>query len=89
MISVLFGLLAALCWSTHDLLARRFAAETGPFRMSFWIMLAGGLLLIIPVLWRGQIWNTDSYSLAMALAMGVGAIISKRMTDRRKRVSVT
>ncbi len=71
MISVLFGLLAALCWSTHDLLARRFAAETGPFRMSFWIMLAGGLLLIIPVLWRGQIWNTDSYSLAMALAMGV------------------
>lgn len=26
---------------------------------------------------------------ALALAMGLGAIISKRMTDRRKRVSVT
>ena len=71
MISVLFGLLAALCWSTHDLLARRFSAETGPFRMSFWIMLAGAALLVAPVLWRGQIWNADSYSLAMALAMGV------------------
>jgi CRP-like cAMP-binding protein len=26
---------------------------------------------------------------ALALAMGLGAIVSKRMTDRRKRVSVT
>jgi drug/metabolite transporter (DMT)-like permease len=71
MISVLFGLLAALCWSTHDLLARRFAAETGPFRMAIWIMLAGAGLLVVPVLWRGQIWTAESYSIGIALAMGV------------------
>jgi drug/metabolite transporter (DMT)-like permease len=71
MISVLLGLLAAFCWSAHDLLARRFAAATGPFRMSFWIMLAGALLLLLPVLWRGQIWNADAFSIGLALAMGV------------------
>jgi drug/metabolite transporter (DMT)-like permease len=71
MISVFLGLVAALCWSAHDLLARRFAATTGPFRMSFWIMLAGALLLLVPVLWRGQIWSADGFSISMALLMGV------------------
>jgi drug/metabolite transporter (DMT)-like permease len=71
MISVLFGLLAALSWSCHDLLARRFAGETGPFRLSFWIMLAGALVLAIPVLWRGQIWRADTASVTMALSMGL------------------
>ncbi len=71
MISVLLGLVAAFCWSTHDLLARRFAATTGPFRMSFWIMLAGAAILLIPILWRGQIWHADTFSIGLALAMGV------------------
>ena len=71
MISVLLGLVAALCWSVHDLLARRFSAATGPFRMSMWIMLAGALLLVAPVLWRGQIWTADAYSISLALTMGV------------------
>jgi uncharacterized membrane protein len=71
MISVSLGLVAALCWSVHDLLARRFAAVTGPLRMSFWIMLAGALLLLAPVLWRGQLWTADGFSIGMALAMGV------------------
>lgn len=71
MISVFLGLIAALCWSFHDLLARRFAAAAGPFRLSFWIMLAGALLLLIPVMWRGQIWSADGFSIGMALAMGV------------------
>lgn len=71
MISVLLGLVAAFCWSVHDLLARRFAAATGPFRMSMWILLAGALLLLVPVLWRGQIWTADTFSIGVALAMGI------------------
>jgi uncharacterized membrane protein len=71
MISVFLGLMAAFSWSIHDLLARRFSAETGPFRMSFWIMLAGAVLLSIPVFWRGQIFAGESQAIIMALAMGL------------------
>lgn len=71
MIAVSLGLLAALCWSSHDLLARHFAARIGPFRMAFWVMLAGAAVLAIPVLWRGQIMAADTGSVFMALAMGV------------------
>jgi drug/metabolite transporter (DMT)-like permease len=71
MISVLLGLVAAFSWSTHDLLARRFAGNAGPFRMSFWIMLAGAALLVTPVLWRGLIWQADGFSIALALGMGL------------------
>ena len=71
MISVLLGLVAALGWSIHDLLARRFAGGIGPFRLSFWIMLAGAALLVVPVLWRGQIFEGEPSAMAMALAMGL------------------
>jgi drug/metabolite transporter (DMT)-like permease len=71
MMSVLLGLVAALCWSTHDLLARRFAGNAGPFRMSFWIMLAGGALLAVPVVWRGQLLAGEGYAVITALAMGL------------------
>lgn len=71
MISVLLGLVAALSWSTHDLLARRFAADQGPFRMSFWIMLAGAALLGVPVLWRGQLFQGESQAVILALTMGL------------------
>jgi drug/metabolite transporter (DMT)-like permease len=71
MISVTLGLVAALCWSIHDLLARRFAGGVGPFRMSFWIMLAGAALLAAPVLWRGQILQGETPAIATALAMGL------------------
>lgn len=69
--SVLLGLVAALCWSIHDLLARRFAGHLGPFRMSFWIMLAGAALLSVPVLWRGQIFAGDPKAILLALSMGL------------------
>jgi uncharacterized membrane protein len=71
MISVLLGLVAAFSWSIHDLLARKYSAQQGPFRMSFWIMLAGALILVLPVLWRGQLVTGDTQSILMALAMGV------------------
>jgi drug/metabolite transporter (DMT)-like permease len=71
MISVLLGLTAAFSWSIHDLLARRFAGGIGPFRMSFWIMLAGAAVLVVPVFLRGQIFQAEQSSVAMALAMGL------------------
>ena len=71
MIALLLGLIAALGWSCHDLLARRFAAPLGPYRMAFWVMLAGALLLVLPVLWRGTVWSAPHASMFMALAMGV------------------
>ena len=71
MFSVLLGLVAAFSWSVHDLLARRFAGNQGPFRMSFWIMLAGAVLLTTPVLWRGQLFAGETHAIAMALAMGL------------------
>jgi drug/metabolite transporter (DMT)-like permease len=71
MVSVLLGLVAAFSWSIHDLLARRFAANAGPFRMSFWIMLVGAALLAVPVLWRSQLFGGDSSAIALALGMGV------------------
>ncbi len=71
MIALLLGLVAALGWSCHDLLARRFAAPLGPYRMAFWVMLAGALLLVLPVLWHGTVWSAPYASMFMALAMGV------------------
>jgi drug/metabolite transporter (DMT)-like permease len=71
MVAIVFGLLAAVCWSTHDLLARVFAGHTGPFRMSFWIMLAGAVLLLVPLLWRGTIWQADQGAVMVALGMGL------------------
>jgi drug/metabolite transporter (DMT)-like permease len=71
MFSVLLGLVAACSWSIHDLLARKYSAQQGPFRMSFWIMLAGAVILVLPVLWRGQLVTGDTQSILMALAMGV------------------
>lgn len=71
MIAVSLGLFAALCWSVHDLLARKYAAGVGPFRMSLAVMLIGAGLLLVPVLYNGQIWNADRASLATACGLGV------------------
>jgi drug/metabolite transporter (DMT)-like permease len=71
MIALLLGLVAALGWSCHDLLARRFATPIGPYHMAFWVMLAGALLLLLPVLWRGTMWLAPHDAIGMALAMGV------------------
>ncbi len=71
MIALLLGSVAALCWSSHDLVARRYATALGPLRMGFWVMLAGAALLLVPVLWRGMIWTGPREAWVMAAAMGV------------------
>jgi len=71
MIALLLGLVAALCWSVHDLVARVYAPSIGPFRVAFWVVVSGAVLLATIILWRGRIWDADWNSISLALAMGV------------------
>jgi drug/metabolite transporter (DMT)-like permease len=71
LIAVLLGLVAALCWSVHDLVARAFAEKVGPFRMSVWVLLLGAAILFPMVLWNGTLWHGDKASLITALLLGV------------------
>ena len=71
MLAVMFGLFAALCWSLHDLLARNFANDVGPYRMAIGTLLAGGFLLAGIVLWNGTILQADTATLELAIVLGV------------------
>jgi drug/metabolite transporter (DMT)-like permease len=71
MLAVMFGLFAALCWSLHDLLARNFASNVGPYRMAIGTLLAGGFLLAGVVMWHGTILETDTATLQLAIILGV------------------
>lgn len=71
MLAVLFGLFAALCWSLHDLLARNYASDVGPYRMASFTLLAGAAVLAGIVLWNGSILNADRATLELALILGV------------------
>ena len=71
MVAVLFGLFAALCWSLHDLLARNYASDVGPYRMASFTLLAGAAVLAGIVFWNGTILNADRATLELALILGV------------------
>jgi drug/metabolite transporter (DMT)-like permease len=71
MLAMMFGLFAAVCWSAHDLVARKFANAVGPYRMAVATMLAGSLILSGLVLWNGTLLQADSASLRMAVVLGV------------------
>lgn len=71
MLAVALGLVAALCWSAHDVVARSYAERMGPFRMAFGVALAGAVVLLPLVLWRGVIWQAESWALGYAVALGV------------------
>jgi drug/metabolite transporter (DMT)-like permease len=71
LIAVLLGLVAALCWSVHDLVARAFAEKVGPFRMSVWVLLLGAAILLPMVMWNGTLWHGDRASLITASLLGV------------------
>lgn len=77
MLSVAFGVFAALSWSVHDLFARRMALRVGPFRMAALVMIAGAILLTAFVLTHGTLWTASAtgvlQSLALGLAYGIGA----------------
>lgn len=68
---VLLGVFAALCWSVHDLFARRLAARIGPFRMAFLVMAVGFVLLAGFVLFNRTLWTASSSGLWLAAGLGV------------------
>ena len=74
--AVLLGVAAALSWSVHDVIARGFAGRLGPFRLAVYVMIVGGVLLSVCVLWKGGVLALDRtglwLSLALGLAYGVG-----------------
>lgn len=80
MIAVLFGVFAALCWSVHDLIARSMAAQIGAFRMAALVIISGGILLSVYVLYDGAIWSASwpqlmsGFLLGMAYGFGVGGL---------------
>jgi drug/metabolite transporter (DMT)-like permease len=45
MLALGLGLFAAVCWSVHDLMARKLAPTLGAYRMSIFVMLVGFVLL--------------------------------------------
>ncbi len=71
MFAVLIGLFAALCWSVHDLLARKFAEVVGSYRMAVATMLVGAGLLIGFVFSSGTIWQASPSTLQLLLVLGV------------------
>jgi drug/metabolite transporter (DMT)-like permease len=71
MLAVMFGLFAAFCWSLHDLVARTYASDVGPYRMAIITMLAGGLLLTGIVLWDGTILHAGMQTLGLSLVLGL------------------
>ena len=80
MLAILLGVCAALCWSLHDLVARAYAARIGAFRMAGLVMVAGAVLLVAIVAWRGTIWSSswtgivESLLLGVATGIGVGGL---------------
>jgi drug/metabolite transporter (DMT)-like permease len=71
MLAVMFGVFAALCWSVHDLIARGMAARIGPFRMAALVMISGGILLSVYVLYDGRIWQSSREGLIAGLVLGL------------------
>jgi drug/metabolite transporter (DMT)-like permease len=68
--AILTGMLAALNWSVHDLLARSLAGRVGPFRLAAAVMVLGGLLLTPFILWKGSAFAARGVGLGLSLALG-------------------
>ena len=75
MIAILLGLFAALCWSVHDLVARKFAEAVGPYRMALMVMLVGAAVLALPVFLNGRVLTGNSHAYQTAALMGVSYAI--------------
>ena len=71
MLAILLGVFAALCWSIHDLVVRALASRIGAFRMGVLVIAAGGVLLVGPVLWTGEIWKAPRTGIIEGLLLGV------------------
>lgn len=59
MLALALGLFAALCWSVHDLMARKLAPVLGAYRMSVLVMLTG-FVLLLPAIATSTIWQAEN-----------------------------
>ena len=71
MAAVLLGVLAAMSWSLHDVVARSLALRIGPFRMAALVMIAGGVLLTAVVVRNGTVWTANPSAIAQGFALGL------------------
>ena len=71
MLAVLFGVFAALCWSVHDLIARSMAEQIGAFRMAALVILSGGILLSVYVLYDGAVLSASWPALMSGFWLGI------------------
>jgi drug/metabolite transporter (DMT)-like permease len=71
MLAVYFGVFAAVCWSVHDLIARRVAENTGPFRTALAVIILGGLFLTPYVFWFDGKLLESREAILLSLALGV------------------
>ncbi|MBI3674052.1 MAG: DMT family transporter [Rhizobiales bacterium] len=69
--AVLLGVVAAVCWSVHDLITRSVAAHLGPFRLAGLVMVLGFVLLTGVILWNGTIAQASGTGIGLALLMGL------------------
>lgn len=71
MLAILIGLFSATCWSVHDLLARKYAAAIGSYRMAVATMLVGAALLSGFAISSGSLLQASASTLLLLLALGV------------------
>lgn len=71
MTAVMLGVLAAFCWSLHDLVVRSLAARIGAFRMAAMVMIAGGILLTGIVVYDDTIWHAPAWGIAEGFLLGL------------------
>ncbi len=72
MLALGLGLFAAVCWSVHDLMARKLAPVLGAYRMSVFVMITG-LVLLLPAIATSSIWQAENLSSLWSMA-ALGAI---------------
>ena len=72
MLALGLGLFAAICWSVHDLMARKLAPTLGAYRMSVFVMVTG-LVLLLPAIATSSIWQAENLSELWSMA-ALGAI---------------
>lgn len=76
MLSLTFGMIAALCWGVHDVCVRFAAARSGP-ATAFLSVLAVGALLILPFAlfsdgWSGLGWGSLTLAALSGLSYAAG-----------------
>ena len=71
MLALSLGLFAAVCWSIHDLAARKLAPTLGAYRMSIFVMLIGFVLLSPAIFSSAGLLNGTWSELWQMIALGV------------------